>query len=183
MSLFKKSKSVSKMESVSNQIDVEDEMDMDVVQETIDKSNYPCPVQPPKKKQSRFRRGTMVLCLLVSPGSKHFQFINMRKEESILSNRQENQKFLIVEPPTLEILHKEKGYPVYVCDSEKGVTIKLNFDRDTNLASLFCDPKMVSNVFDESFVSKASNIKADWKQLVSIALFAFVFGGLFGLCF
>lgn len=147
-----------------------------------DTSNYDN-IKPAKKKNSRFKRGDLVLCLVLSPGQKYGQFVNLRKEENILTNKQENQKFLIIEPPAFETVYKDKSSLVYVCDAEKGVTVKLEFDRDKELASIFCDPKMISNVFDESFISKASGIKPDWKQLAGIALFGFVFGGFFGLMF
>lgn len=137
----------------------------------------------PKKKYSRFRRGSLAPCLILSPGEKNAIFQNLRKEENILSFRQENQKFLVVEPPALEIDINGKSVPCYVCDSEKGVTVNLSFEREEELSTLFCDPKLVSNVFDESFISKASGIKADYKQLIGIAFMGFIFGGLLGLMF
>lgn len=137
----------------------------------------------PKKKYSRFRRGSLTPCLILSPGEKNAVFQNLRKEENILSFKQENQKFLVVAPPALEIEDNGKSVPCYVCDVEKGVTVNLSFEREQELSTLFCDPKMVSNVFDESFISKASGIKADYKQLIAIAFMGFVFGGLLGLMF
>lgn len=137
----------------------------------------------PKKKYSRFRRGSLTPCLILSPGEKNAIFQNLRKEENILSFKQENQKFLVVASPALEIDINGKSIPCYVCDSEKGVTVNLSFDREQELSTLFCDPKLVSNVFDESFISKASGIKADYKQLIGIAFMGFVFGGLLGLMF
>lgn len=137
----------------------------------------------PKNKYSRFRRGSLTPCLILSPGEKNAIFQILRKEENILTFRQESQKFLIVAPPALEIHENQKSIPCYVCDVEKGVTVNLSFEREKELSMLFCDPKMISNVFDESFISKASGIKADYKQLIGIAFMGFIFGGLLGLMF
>lgn len=154
-------------------------------QETNTNENFDSPIKPnsPKKSKSRFKRGSLVLCLVLSPGEKYGEFKNLRKEENILSDKHENLKFLITEPPTLSLAFKDKSYPVYVCDAEKGVTIKLSFAREQELASMYCDPHMLSNVFDETFISKASNIKPDWKQLVAVACMSLIFGGLIGLMF
>lgn len=139
--------------------------------------------KPIKNRHSKFKRGAQVPCLVLSPGEKAGILMNLRKEENLLTNKNENQKFLIVEPPAMEIDYQNKTSPCYVCDSEKGVTVKVSFKREQELLSLFCDPKMVSNVFDETFISKASGIKPDVKQLIGIGLIAFIFGGLTGLMF
>lgn len=125
----------------------------------------------------------MVLCLVLSPGDKSGQLVNLRKEENVLTNKTENQKFLIIEPPAIEFTHNYKPYPVYVCDSAKGVTVGLSFDREKELASMFSDPRMFSNVFDETFISRATNIKTDFKQLIGVALFSVFFGWVIGLMF
>jgi len=145
--------------------------------------NYDGKIKPAKKKKSRFSRGNLVLCLVLSPGERSGQFIYMRKEENLLTNKTENQKYFIIAPPSLELCYKDKTYNVYVCDSEKGVTISLSFNREQELETLFCDPKMISNVFDESFISKASGIKPDFKQLLAVGFFGFIFGGMMGLLF
>ena len=147
--------------------------------------NYDSIIKPvsPKKAKSKFKRGNLVLCMLISPGQKQAEFKNLLKEENILSDKHENQKFLIVEPPAVITTVKDKSYPVYVCDTEKGVTVGLSYDRELELASMYCDPHMLSNILDETFISKASNIKADWKQLVGVACGGMVFGVLFGLMF
>jgi len=152
-------------------------------QETAE--NYDSPAKPltPKKAKSKFKRGNLVLCMLISPGQKQAEFKNMLKEESVLSDKHENQKFLIVEPPAIITTVKEKSYPVYVCDIEKGVTVGLSYDRNLELASMYCDPHMLSNILDETFISKASNIKADWKQLVGVACGSGIMFFLFGLMF
>lgn len=137
----------------------------------------------PKKKYSRFKRGSLTPCLILSPGEKNAIFQNLRKEENILTFKQENQKYLIIAAPALEIDVNGKSVPCYVCDSEKGVTVNLSFEREKELSTLFCDPKMVSNVFDESFISRASNIKPDFKQLLGIAFMGFIMGGFVGLLF
>lgn len=154
-------------------------------QEIIETENYDLEIKPntPKKSKSRFKRGTLVLCLILSPGERRGEFKNLRKEETLLIDKPESQKFLIVAPPALELSFKNKTYPVYVCDAEKGVTISLSIDRERELAALYCDPHMISNIFDETFISKASNIKADWKQLVGIGCGSLVFGLLLGLMF
>lgn len=140
-------------------------------------------LKPAKNKHSRFRRGVLTPCIILYPGSKSAVLADLRKEENLLTNSTENQKFLIVEAPALEISYKNKNTPCYVCDAEKGVTVSLSFEREKELSSLYCDPKMVSNVFDETFISKASGIKPDIKQLIAVGLFAFIFGGLTGLLF
>jgi hypothetical protein len=140
-------------------------------------------IKPVKKRKLRFNRGSNVLCVILEPGEKHFSFIVLRKEEKLLTNKTENQKFLIEQPPSCSYSYKEKSYPLYICDSERGVTVDLTFERASGLALLFADPKMISNVFDESFISKASGIKPDFKQLLGVALMGFVFGGLMGLMF
>jgi hypothetical protein len=150
-------------------------MDLEETKNQI-KDNFESKIKPAKNKTSRFKRGTLVLCLVLSPGQKYGQLVNLRKEENILSNKQENQKFLIMEPPALEFSHNYRSYPVYVCDAEKGVTVSLEFNRAAELSSMFCDPKMLSNVFDETFISKASNIKPDWKQLIGL-LFSVLYSG------
>lgn len=154
-------------------------------QETINNDHYDSPIKPvpPKKAKSRFKRGKLVLCMLISPGQKQAEFKNLLKEENVLSDKHENQKFLIVEPPSLISTVKDKSYPVYVCDTEKGVTIGLSYDREQKLASMYCDPHMLSNILDETFISKASNIKADWKQLVGVGCGGLVFGAMLGLLF
>jgi len=151
-------------------------------QETIE---YESPIKPlpEKKAKSRFKRGKMVLCLVLSPGQKTGEFINLLKEENLLSNKQENQKYLIVAQPAVYITSKNNSYQIYVCDAEKGVTVDLQINRNEELATMYCDPHMISNIFDESFISKASNIKADWKQIVGVGMGAFLMGGMFGLLF
>lgn len=150
-----------------------------------EEGNYDLQIKPvsPNKAKSHFKRGNLVLCLVFSPEESRGEFKNLRKEETLLTDKQENQKFLIVEKPALELSYKSKTYPVFVCDAEKGVTVGIDFIREEQFAKMCCDPHMISNVFDESFISKASNIKMDWKQLVGVALFGFVFGGLVGLLF
>ena len=147
--------------------------------------NYDLAIKPasPNKAKSNFKRGKLVLCLVFSPEETRGEFKNLRKEETLLTDKQENLKFLIVEKPALELSYKSKTYPIYVCDAEKGVTVGIDFNRKEELAAMYCDPHMISNIFDETFISKASNIKPDWKQLVGIALFGFIFGGLVGLMF
>lgn len=140
-------------------------------------------LKPKKNRFSRFKRGSQVPCFILSPGEKISVLKYLRKEENLLSNRNENQSFLITASPALEILHDNKIYPCYVCDAEKGVTVALDWERDTGLTNLFCDPKLVSNVFDETFISKASGIKPDIKQLLGLGFFAFIFGGVVGLLF
>jgi len=140
-------------------------------------------VKPPKKSKSRWKRGNNVLCLLLSPGANRAELATLRKEESLLTYKKENQAFLIVEPPALVTDYKEKQHKIYVCDVERGVTVSLSFTRSAALAELFCDPKMVSNVFDETFISRATAIKADWKQLVGIGAGGVMFGFITGLIF
>ncbi|WP_440944965.1 hypothetical protein ACSAZL_12455 [Methanosarcina sp. T3] len=140
-------------------------------------------LKPAKKKKSRFRRGDMVTGLIFSPGQNGGHLTTLRKEENILKNKNEDQSFLIVEPPALWVQHKEKIYYIYLCDAEKGVTVDVKFYKGDELAQLFCDPRMVNNVFDESFISRATNIKPDWKQLIGVGLFSGLFFFVFGLMF
>ena len=139
--------------------------------------------KPPKKSKSRWKRGNNVLCLLLTPGANHAELATLRKEENLLTYKKENQSFLIVSPPALVTDYKEKQHKIYVCDTERGVTISISFARSSQLINLFCDPKMVSNVFDETFVSRATGIKADWKQLVGIGAGGVMFGFITGLIF
>lgn len=136
-----------------------------------------------KKRTSRFARGTYVPCIILDPGERSAILTTLRKEEKLLTNKTENQKFLIVESPCIEVRTDNNIKRAYVCDVEKGVTVSLSFVREAGLSSLFCDPKMVSNVFDETFISKASGIKPDFKQLMCFSAFGFIMGGFLGLLF
>lgn len=151
--------------------------------DNFDELNFSCDIQPPGKPISRFKRGKLVLCLVLSPENRNGELKNLLLEETTLTDKHENQKFLIVEKPCLELSFKNKSYPVYICDNTKGATVNLKFERDSDLAKVYCDTHMLSNILDISFLSKMSNIKPDWKQLVSIAIFGAFIGWMFGLMF
>lgn len=85
--------------------------------------------------------------------------------------------------PQLSIEYKQKIHPVYILDADKGVSVKLDISRAEGLASLFCDPGLVCNVLDEAFISKASKLKPDYKQLLGVGLFSAIIFFLFGLMF
>ncbi|MDD3043502.1 MAG: hypothetical protein PHW56_11340 [Methanosarcinaceae archaeon] len=151
--------------------------------EVLNVDAFKSKIRPGKLKNSRFKRGQSVLCWVIYPGNRRGQLLTLKKEENILIDRSENRKFVIAEPPQLELIHKERIYNIYVCDAEKGCTARLQFERDSELSRLFCDPVLVANIIDESFISRASKIKSDWKQVTAAAFGSGLIFFLFGLMF
>lgn len=134
--------------------------------------------QPPK-----FKRGINVLCLVIWPGKRQHELLILRQTESVIHDRDQDRKFLVVEPPCIEISQGKRLLDCYLIDAEKGCTIKSTFQRDDGLLKVSTNPALVDSLLDVSFITQVSTLKPDWKSKLSFGLMMGVIFFLVGLMF
>ncbi len=137
--------------------------------------------KPPKKP--RFRRGTNVLCLLVTPGESKPELLKLRKTEDLIIDKTEDRSFTVSAGPALEIINKNKNIDCYILDAHKGCTVDLSFDENKSLLEMKTNPETSYDLIDGHLISQFVDLKPDWKQSAGMGFLAGILGFMFGLMF
>jgi hypothetical protein len=138
-------------------------------------------VKPPKKPS--FRRGSNVLCLLVTPGESKPELLKLRKTEDLIIDKKEDRSFTVSTGPALEIINKNKNIDCYVLDAHKGCTVDLDFKGNESILEMKTNPETTYDLIDGHLISQFVDLKPDWKQSAGMALGAGLLAFMFGLMF
>ena len=134
-------------------------------------------------KKPYFRRGSNVLCLLVTPGESKPALLKLRKTEYLIIDKNEDRSFTVSTGPALEIINKNKNIDCYVLDAHTGCTVDLNFIGDKEILEMKTNPETTYDLIDGHLISQFVDLKPDWKQSAGMAFFAGVMAFMFGLMF
>lgn len=152
---------------------------------------FEIPMQEPQPKKdvvkkpgrSLFRRGSDVLCLVITPGERTPELLKLRKTENIITDKHDDRAFIVSTHPALRIRNRSDQLDCYVLDAEKGCTVDLSFVRDSRLAQMHTNPETTYDLIDQAFISQFIDLKPDWKSQLTFGLFIGLIAFLVGLMF